>query len=304
MTVIWVRPKAMSYGVGPNGERTYRRSYLVLTDDPNELKRNILLCGALPVYGAPYPEDPLAWCQRVDPKQRTDSPLHWEVEAEWSSQYPGGNPTDRQKPPDQRRPQWDYKFQPLHKIFPTDLDGVAFCDSAGTPFDPPPEIPLFVDQITVRRYEQSFSRKADRKYLNATNTDAWQDAQAGEALVQTIDRQEVFEDGAYWFSTTYVVLCSPLVTISGVIGPSGDSPTIGGWDPVFILDQGPKILDANNKPQAIIDSAQAIDGRPQLLDGSGHVIARGGDPHYLKFRTVNKIAFSGLNLTPPWHTGN
>ena len=86
---------------------------------------------------------------------------------------------------------------------------------------------------------------------------------------------------------------------------SSTSPqNIGGWDPLLIVDCGPKIL-VGGKPQVIPDDGGNLDGRGRFLDGNGGLLNGTGliganPPVYLKFHVKNKMAFKGLNLIPPW----
>jgi hypothetical protein len=296
MALIWVRTMLGAEAtVGPNGERSYRRSFLAKSNLTRELRTAILASPMLPRYGAPHPEDFNATCSKVTPKQHKKNPYLWDVDCEWTTLHGQGNEADKQKPPDQRRPHWSYHFSPAHRYFPRDLDGKLFADSAGTPFDPPPDMPIWIDEVTIQRYEPVVAdiRSQDRGYMNGTNTDDWQGAQPNEALIADIARDEVFEQNAWWFNTTYKVLVSPRVQVQGGY--------VGGWDPFQQLDAGARILNDDNPPvpTPIVESGY-VDGRPHTLDGKGKLLAAGADPVYLQFRLVNKVAFAGLRLIPPY----
>jgi hypothetical protein len=292
MAILWVRVKpGAEVSVGQDGRRTFRRGYYVRSSITNETRTAILNCGLVPVYGAPHPEDLTATCSAVNPAQHKDHPYLWDVTAEWTTG--GGGDPERHKPPDERRPKWSYRFQPLRMAFPRDLDGKLFADSSGTPFDPPPDMPIFVDEVTVTRFEATINRTADRAFLNATNTDAWNGAAAGEALCADISADEVWEGGQYWKQKTYKILVSPKIVVSGT--------NIGGWDPEYVLDAGPKVL-VDGKPEPIVENG-FYDARAVPLDGHGERLGRSGGvllpAVYLQFRTKKKTAFAPLNLVPP-----
>jgi hypothetical protein len=304
MSILWVRPK-LGYGMttGPEGQRTWNRSYTLRSDVPDEIRSRILASGMIPVYGAPHPEDFSAICTVIHPEQDKDHPYLWHIDCEWSTQSDSGSkkdPKDSQKAPDQRRPKWKRRFEPIHRYLPRDFDGKVYCDSAGSPFDPPPETPIFVQHFTIQRYEPVSSGvdAADRAYMNATNTDTWLSAAPNEALIANIEREDEFLFNQWWFATTYEVLVNPIVQMPGNAG------TIGGWNPLKIVDAGPKELDVNGKPQPIKDR-DFIDGRPTFLDGAGHRLGRDGqgnllDTVLLSFRNVNRKSFAALNLVPPY----
>ena len=299
MSILWVKPGPASMAIGPRGERTYKRSFTVRSDTPNESKRAILFCGALPIFGlSPYPEDLQAVCNSIEPVQDPNGPYHWHVACQWST-LQEGNPADKQKPPDQRRPVWGYTFQPLQKYWPCDLNGLKYCDSAGTPFDPPPSRPIYVQVYTIQRYEAVGDRDDDATYLNATNENGWQGAAPGEALIQNISVQEVFEQADYWHNCTYTVLKSPRITVPGTIAGGGGNPFVGAFDYECILDAGPKVLDANNQPQPIQQDG-LLDGRGARLDGTGHLLAAASQNVYLKFANARPVDFGPLSLVPPY----
>ena len=210
MTILYVRPKIDREGTtGENGQKTYAGSYTLKSDDPGETIASILASGAIPVYGSPHPEDGAATCCEINPKRNLGDPLFWTVEVKWSRTAHSGSEPDKQKPPDQRRPKWSCKFVPLAWNFPCDLDGKPFVSSAHTPFDPPPQMPIYVDEVTIQRYETRGGRASDRSFQNAVNADKFLSCDPGEALMADIQVHDVFEFNAYWFEYTYRVLLNP-----------------------------------------------------------------------------------------------
>ncbi|MGD0781266.1 MAG: hypothetical protein ABSA30_00240 [Candidatus Aminicenantales bacterium] len=298
MAILYAKNGPATMTIGQRGERTYRRTVTLKSDTPNETKLTILLCGLLPVFGwSPYPEDLLAICRNVQLTQNKDAPYFWTADCEWST-LQNGNPLDQQKRPDQRRPDWGYSFEPIQKFFPADLDGKKYIDTAGTPFDPAPARAIFVQAYTIRRYEAVANRDGDADYMNAYNSDAWQGAKPGEALIRNIAVQEVFEQNAWWHHCTYTVLKSPRIQIAGsVVG--GGNPQIGAFDYEYILNAGPKFLDANGKPAPIQD--QGVPSmRADRLDANGHRLAANADNVYLKFKNATPVDFGPLKLVPPY----
>jgi hypothetical protein len=300
MSVLWVKPGVVKFALGPRGERTYSTTFTLRSNVPTESVRNILFSGLLPIYGfSPYPQDLLAICRKIEPVQNRDAPYHWSVDCEWST-LQEGNPQDQQKPPDQRRPVWGYTFQPLQKFWPCDLNGLKYCDSAGTPFDPPPSRPIYVQVYTIERFEQVGNRDSDANYLNHCNQNGWQGAQSGEALIQNIAVREVYEQAQYWHHCTYTVLKSPRITVPGTIAGSAVSPFVGAFDFECILDAGPKMLDVNNNPVPIVQDG-FVEGRAVRLDGTGHVLTPAiAQNVYLKFANALPVDFGPLDLVPPY----
>jgi hypothetical protein len=190
-------------------------------------------------------------------------------------------------------------------------------DRAGTPFDPAPQIPIYVDEVTIRRYSATCNRTADRAFLNAVNTDIWDGAAAGEALIDDIDAEEVFEYGAYWFLYTYKVLVNPFVSAAqfGVDVEGNALTTLGGWNPRYHLNAGPreKRETSDSTPEdpkyesVPIKRDDMVDGRHHPLNADGVPLDPGTDNYgtrlvWLKFRIVKQAAFAPLALVPPWET--
>jgi hypothetical protein len=303
MSVIWVRPKSggQESSVAERGAQQFRSEYLVKCSSPTETRTSVLSSGSLPKYGFPHPENPASLCVKVDAQRREDDPHLWDVEADWNAITGNRDPREDQKQPDLRRPKWKFNFTAIQQSLFGDLDQKPFVDTVGTPFDPPPQLPIFVDEVTIQRYEPTCNRANDRAFLNCTNTDNWLGAAPGEALIADIDAQEVFEFGAYWFAYTYTVLVKPFTMLT-------NGGLLGGWDPYQVLNAGPReIVIENGKPIVrAIKLKNVVDGQIMPLSKSGVPItplAVGGWSapfHWIPFRTVNKTAFGPLMLIPPW----
>jgi hypothetical protein len=308
MTVLWVRTKpGCSETRGPTGEITFHKEYIVKSSVPDESRDEILECGAVPVVGGPHPSDHGCTCTRVVATQEEQHPYLWRVVADWSSVQPRGRlVSDDQQIPSDRRQKWRYRFIAFPQSLRCDLDGKIFGDSAGTPFDPPPEMAIYACEFTIERYEAPGGWSSDYQYIHAANSDAWNGAAAGTALIDSIDCVEIRENNAWWHVKTYTIVCCPKIQIGKCA--NGDAAYIGGFDYEYHLDAGPKELvadaDGTKKLRVIADGNYA-DGRHQLLDGHGKRIPRNSDGSlssaavYLKFRTKKTVAFSGLDLVPP-----
>jgi len=299
ITKIRTRPGKGAF-IGPNGERGFKTKYLIQSNTPYELRAAILMYPYLPQYGYPHPEDATCTCSNIELDQLQEDPTKWEMDARWTTNHSTHrNEQEDQKQPDQRRPKWSARFQPIDSFLPRDRQGKAFCDSAGSPFDPPPNVPIWVRAVTIFRYEPTWSEVRDLTLINATNTDQWRMSKPGEALISDVVAEEQWVMGGYWFAYTYTILQNPFITLPG------DGGTIGGWDPLLIVDAGPKVLDATTgKPTIVPDPNGIVDGRPIYLDGSGHRLAPNGDGSYtpvmLSFNVKQKTAFGPLNLVPPF----
>jgi len=318
MGVLWVRTIEKGGGQGDRGANHFSTHYLAKCDSPTMTRVAVLNCGLLPVYGSVNPECITASCCKTDARQKKEDPYFWDVEAEWNTITTSGrNPTDEQLQPDARRPKWSSRFVAVPTARFADYNGVALADKAGTPFDPAPDIPIYCQEITVRRYEASVNLTTQRGFMGKSNSDAWLSAVAGEALCDQItDGDEEFIQGAYWIPVTYVILIKPRYSVT--LPVKSRVQVLGGWDPDYILNAGPlrKIYDSTGKYR--IDAVKhggCYDGRPALLYGdqeSGSTHKAGeqidinetsgvldDDPYFLQFCTHQRVAFSGLSLSPP-----
>ena len=330
MSIVYVRKKlGREMSVGQPGDasiRTFDEVYLVRCSSPNEPRSSILGAPGLPQYGFAHSEDSQCVVVKLGPEQTKEDPCLYEVKVTFSTST-GNNPGDWQKPPDQRRPKWHMAFSPLPISRTRDLDGKPFVDRAGSPIIPPPDIPIYVDEVTVMRYEATINRAYDRRWLNATNSDTWLGAEPNSAKIVANDAEEVFLYGGYWFQRTIRILVSPRIVLdqgTGTIDNSynqskmwtedTDATIVGGWNPIYVPNMGPRQLvnigsDANNNPifkPVPIENNGLVDGQIQNLDDKGAVIARKDDGTWSKalvslgFRVVNPMPFQSLMLIPPW----
>jgi hypothetical protein len=307
MAILWVRRVEVEGGVADHGANHFHSKYIVKSDDPNELRSAVLACTGIPHYGAPHPENLTAICCKVDARKRREAPLLWDVDAEWNTVTASGrDPADQQKQPDERRPKWRAKFIEVPISVYHDRAGTLLADKAGTPFDPAPEQLIYIDEISIIRYEPYCDRAFQRGYLNATNTDSWLGAEAGTALVKDIAVDEEYMQGAYWFITTYLIWVKPRYSCTGL---NGTNYVIGGFDPEYVLNAGPLALvtdsGTNKKTLQAPKKGPFYDGRPVFLDQYGAELPRNDqgaytqDPIYLQFQMKKRAAFAGLDLVPP-----
>jgi hypothetical protein len=308
MGVVWVRRVAIEGSVDDGASNSFHSEYLVKWDAPTATREAVLLCGQVPVYGAPHPENPLSKCVKVTAKQNKDHPYLWNVSADWEYKpVSGHDPADLQKQPDLRRPRWRARFvpYPLARFFDLSDPAKLLADKAHTPFDPVPDIPIYVDEITIVRWEHECNRGTQRGYMGKSNEGVWLSAEPGTAVIDDISVDEAYEQGAYWFQTTYRVLVKPRIEISL---PLGGTTEVGGYDPEYVCNMGPRALVLKDGKWAIrpVTHGGYYDGRPAFLklDGTeigvnqatGALIA---DPIFLEFTTKPRVDFGPLHLDPP-----
>ena len=311
--ILWCRRKVgRAGGFGDSGLNHFKTEYTLKSNTPSESRQVVLNCGMLPRYADPHPENTLSVCVKADVTQNREAPLFWDAVCEWNTRTDDDkDPEDEQEQPDERRERWSARFVKIPSSRFHDTKGILLADAAGTPFDPPPNVPIICDQITVQRYEASCDRAKQRGFMYKSNKDVWQGAEAGTALIDDISVDDEYLQGAWWSLTTYVILIQPRLTLAGAIG---GSYKIGGWDPEYVLNAGPLVLDDNGKPRP--PRGAYYDGRPVLLfkenDGSnkkGQELPRDANgvytknATYLEFCTKPQVKFSELELRPPYNWG-
>jgi hypothetical protein len=310
MGVLWVRekPGGKSGGQGERGYSSYHNEWLVKCSSPTMTRAEVLACGLLPVYGSPNAENTKAVCVKTDVRRQANAPCYWDASADWQeSPISGRDPADEQKQPDQRIPKWSSRYVPFPVSRFIDYGGHLLCDRARTPFDPVPDMPIWCEEITVFQYEATANRQYCRPFMGATNTDTWQGAAPGEALVDDISTEMEYIQGVYWWPHTYKILIKPRVEIRL---PKGGTTYVGGFDPEYVLNAGPMAFVQDAKTgkwsKKAVTHGGFYDGRPALLDINGVEIPidpdtgqLSADPVFLELQTKTRAAFSGLNLTPP-----
>jgi len=311
MGVLWVheKPGGKSGGQGERGANDFHNEWLIKCDTPLETRLGVLSCGSLPEYGSPHPENMLATCTKTDARQHADDPFFWDAQADWAeSPRSGRDPKDDQKQPDMRRPRWSAKYVPFPLARFLDYEGQLLADAAGTPFDPPPDMPIYAEEITIFQYEAVARRTFKRGFMGRANADVWQGAAIGEALIDDISTEDEYIQGQYWWPTTYRILIKPFFILP--LPLNNATVQIGGWDPEMILNAGPLawVQDSvtHKWTKEPVRHSGFYDGRPALLYSDGEEILPNPDtkvlsanPIFGTFHTKKTATFAALNLVPP-----
>lgn len=126
---------------GMANDRTFRRSWLVLTDTRYQFEGQLLAdgiaAGYLPVpFLSTHPNDATYLCKRLRGRQERNSPLHWIVDADFDTK-PWGD-EEEEKPPLDRRARIRWSTTKYQKALEKDINGKGIVNSAGMPFNPPP----------------------------------------------------------------------------------------------------------------------------------------------------------------------
>ena len=245
----------------------------------------------------PYPYDAGALAVSLDCDPEGDQVGIYNVKITYTSKpFDDGNtaddPTETDQsvdPPD--RP-WVFKLSSVHGtklLGPKDLAGVDVVNSAGQPFDPPPELPCSNLQISVTAYkdiswnaaaailtyQDSVNNAAFSMVLNPTNTAVFPTA---TVRCTEYNVQNHSENGEYYWEVN--------LTLEYRVKP---------WNPVQILDAGTTyIKSAALPPQPILDATGNPVSSPVPLNGAGGVLLAGAALVYKNFAGYNTANFAAI----------
>lgn len=269
-------------------QRTYTRSYRVITDDPLDGPLPVIFHPEIPRVGRPYrlPDslDRAARVTSVTPYQDPADPTVWTVTVQYDSNFAGagggpgeggGDPEERQENPLLRPVEWTTSFIEVKRPLERDFDGKLIANSAGAPFVPPLEISRWLLQLNATKNFASYPLARQRQYQDHTNADTWMGCNPETALVQGLSVASAFENDIAFVRVSFNIVIDE-----------------EGWNNTRVLDKGPYYLDNTGKHRTFID----VVGNPVaegLLDGTG----KRGDPNnpvYLRFRLKKTADFSRL----------
>lgn len=316
---------------GENGVREYRLMYKVLTDNPHDDANVVMTAPNLPLMYNPYitetSEDAEALVVDVDCRQHEKLRTFWIVvlqySTEWGEQDDGTGQTDTpfgeppvitfgseiyQEPlPGQSNSQIGSLGDPssdLTAIKPQNNQtlinwsgGRGIVNSAGEPYNPPPERQASRPIVTISRNEATFSVAYKCQYENTVNSATWCGLNPRQAWLRSIDATSNI-----WRSTLFsnVAILYWRVTYTFAL-------KFETWD-LQILDHGPYYLkwsgggiDASEKPVAIAFATADFTPRFGLLDNSdpnkpGRELATGEPPQWRRYAVYREVNYTGLNI--------
>jgi len=263
--------------------REYNRTFKVVTDNPITANISVRYATGIPHLFDHYvdPEggvDVLATCRKVSEKQDSDNPYSWEVTAAYSTatDWPslgGDSPTARPT-----EISWsNQKFQrPTQK----DAAGNALKNSAGSLFDPAPQVDDSRPTLTMTRIESSFDGSRAMTYMDTVNLNTWMGGAPRTWKVDDISAQRQYEQNVFYWRVTYVFQYRPQT-----------------WD-LVVWDAGYYALDSSTPPKRvrILDKTSHPSAKPQFLDGDGTALPSDGTPFELRFEVYKKLDFAALGL--------
>lgn len=323
MSIIDIGVKFGGRGGGRDEKnmRTYRREYVVTTNNPNDDEVSILLDPLIPQIGDSFPSDPEARVKKVDPRQRANSLTVWDVEVVWDTNVPEPDNSQSQPTPGGGKPKFDpdnpnpalrpdevwisgvnvtkvvergVENSPLFGDFISlnDRDFDTFgtvgpiVNSAGVQFDPLPEID---DSNTVIRVIRNYDNQIDpNELISFRNTITSTDIVIGDVLVlaytglmRSVDIGTRKQENGFDY-----------MPVSFQIEVDEN-----GWD-LVILDRGFSEIPTGQsfdklKKIVLDDGSEPLE--PVLLDGEGGA-STDGDDKYGHWRVRTAKDWGALQL--------
>lgn len=296
---VWEDTDKREGAVDANFLRTYKREFIVQTDNPLVGCKAVALAFSRATgigIGTPYfigawdpianigdfyhEADPGSFCRSLIPKVFSADGANWKV----SIEYGPWDPRIEENPLDKKLElEWDWvQFE---KIADVDRDGKAVVNSAGDYFDPPIVMDDSRPILRIVRNEPDFSMAYASDYRDSINDGPWYGYPAYTVKCTSITAKLEYSmnipgDNKWYWTLTYVFHLNP-----------------DGWDKE-VLDQG---LRSSGGEPIIKGGVPATS--PVLLDGAGEPAASGADASYLKFGIyktrdfVSAFNFDGADAT-------
>ena len=293
-----------------NNRRQYFRRYLVRTDSKYDGPWLVSNAVGLPAPYAQYQTitefDPSARVIRREPTQSPKNWMIWYVDVEYDTEYErkDGNPF-------LEPPKIEFDFEPYREPLPgkpvqtvtsySSNDqtvvthwGGGITNSAGEPFNPPPEREAARPVVTFTRNEPAFSTAIAIMFIDSVNRDAWNNLEPRQALLKGIKAHlEVRK------TTTFGQQDIPYFPVTYTFALKRET-----WD-LQILNIGSYYLaqaavfdaDGNvtNAPAKLTDTDDSGAKKQVLLKADGTKVTD-GIPTFRRFRVYKETSFAALNI--------
>lgn len=261
------------------GNRTYTRTWIVITDSPHVGPQAVL--DAVPVVTGMYYDtgtevDTRAFCLALSAAPVAGDSKQWEVTAE----YGPFDPVEFPENPMDRDPEISWDYQRAQEAAERDVDGNPIQNKAGDSFDPPLLKDVRRPILKLTRNEAEFDPALAYTYHDKINSTPFFGAGPGYVKVEGITPRRVHNQSVGWYwQVDYEFLFD-----------------VRTHDPE-ILNQGFKRIDGSGRRVVCTDDNGEVVSNPVWLDATGAQIPSTGTPLYLKFQIYPRIDFEVFNFT-------
>ncbi len=277
-------PGRRSASQGSDWKRHYKRTWRVQTDSPSTSAIEVAQASGIPIIGDAYfislaHRDLGAYVQEVSVEEESEDGKAWIVTVTWGPYNPSEFPKDPTSWP--LRVNWS-AVQWKRGII-KDQDGNAILNSANDPFEEAAERDDSRTTFTVVRNEPTYDPQIAAQYRDHLNAAAFCGFAAKCVKCNRIEGELKYDSDAgtadgYYVEVTYVFEVNDK-----------------GWD-LKPVDQGYASVDGSGIKTEFLDKMGTRLSKPQLLDGSGGLLAHGSDPVYLSYRLYDTADFAALGL--------
>jgi hypothetical protein len=304
VTEIW---NGRTNSVSDVQRRTYRRVFRVRCDTMTDGPVKVRLTSGMPAYRDPYVHvlsgewDLGALAKSIDATQEDDDPHYWIVTVDYDSVWDGTkiDPALQPAVPSGQGEQQgsghervtgkpleiSYDGEEYQKVVEKAMSSPSTGEfdediktSAGSRFDPAPEIEASRLVLTIVRNELAFDVSQALEYGDTINNAVWYGFPARTVKMSMPKADRQFEEGIFYWKVTYRFKVRKETWVKD------------------LLDQDVYFLDAGVRKQIIDPRTHTPVTRPQLLNGAGAVLAVGADGEYLSKFVYPEKDFSALGL--------
>lgn len=288
MAVLSIWRKGVSSGSGEwndDRSRSYTWTLGVATSDATDSEPEILaaVAAVYPLYSA-YPTDPLALVKSIKAK-REEWVLRWEAEVEWSTLTL--DEAQQVDDPREKPALVSWSTEQFTEAIEYDINGAYVANTAGDPFEGGLEVER---QRLIMTVQKNFSTVSEtlisNSYLRRTNSVSYRGFDIGKVLFREWAAQEQYENGIFYYATTYTFAIDERLTAAGAAL---------NWR-VPVLNAGPNYLDAVDNLTPFTDP----DGRQRSRDGllalDGTALPAGNAALFRYFTVYDTADFNTLGL--------
>jgi hypothetical protein len=267
------------------GERTYQRTFKVVTDDRKVGAKAVL--AAVPVAfrdaytnglaaAAPgYETDTGAFCQAKNAQCTSPDGRTWTVTVDYAPFDP--NSQQDENPLDEP-PQMDWDAADFEEVVEQDVDGNPVINSAGDPFDPPLTRDNSYPILVITRNEATFSPGLAYSYRNKVNAATFFGSGPRTVRCRPIVGKKQYHAA---FGTYYQV------TYRFEFNPDGFDKNV--------LNQGLRRKAGTDRKAITTKEGQPISS-PVPLDADGVPLDPTADPIYLTFKVNEEADFAAFGF--------
>jgi len=255
------------------GERKYREIWIVRTSSRANAE-TVRDSALLPAMGASYESGDDAILIEKDAEEIEANV--WEVECRYSSRH---GPDAKDDPTDEQ-PRIACSSAKYQKAAVKDLEGKAFLNSAGDPFDPPPMFEETHFVLTHVRNEVSYSAVQAFAYINSINNAAWLGAGKGEVKMERYAGVKKYANDDIYWEVTREFHWNP-----------------EGWDPLLVLDAGPRFINVDGDLVWAEDDYGVQSTALIRLNGGGGKLDKDDESQWMEFKMYKEMDFSVFNIT-------